>query len=267
MRKPPNIVIHINFLPDVLLFEPRRIWTALNTAAANGKISSTEAQDLSLRLGETAIFLGQRDYILRTSVRVLRNSLASLTEKIPDLSKIPELDRDGFRYRVLNGQELFKDRDIVLLAVDSLLFELRAYLDLLATFVYEILRGIGKAPQKQETLASGELVTILDGKSKLRPNAFLKFLCDRLSVETSWYEFLSRHRNFFTHEGAPYIAIEPIAIIPQGLEFIIMRKNIHNFSQADPGDYFRLSEFTEVLEKLRKLTGETQRYLVDKLER
>jgi len=61
---PPKAVIHINFLPEVLLFDPRRVWTALGRAEAKGAVKSGTREKIERELGQTAIWLAQRDYVL-----------------------------------------------------------------------------------------------------------------------------------------------------------------------------------------------------------
>jgi hypothetical protein len=75
-----------------------------------------------------------------------------------------------------------------------------------------------------------------------------------------------KHRNFFTHEASPYIAIEDRLVIPPEYDLIVMRTNIREFKTAAPADYFRLSECARVVEGLKKLTKQMQEELTKKLE-
>ncbi len=148
--------------------------------------------------------------------------MRDLVDKIPEPWKIPETELNGVLYRVVKGEELFKDRDKVLFAVDSVLFEFRAYLELIARYVYGVLKGVDRAPSAQATVSSGGAIRIVTKKGDLRAHGFLLYLCDLLFVPVSWYDFLSEHRNFFTHEGAPYIAIEDLARPPEeGVSLVV----------------------------------------------
>ncbi len=266
-RAQPKAVIHINFLPEVLLFDPRRIWTALTRAESNGIAKAGARQAVQNDLGQTAICLAQRDYMVRMAVSVLKDSLSSLADRIPDPLTIPEAEPGGIPYKVVRGKEIFKDREKALLAVDSLLFEFRAYLELLAKFVFGVLKGAGFAPPSQMRMPSGRTLAIVTKKGQLSTHNFLLHLCEQLSLDTTWYKFLTKHRNFFTHEAAPYIALEDRLVRPPEFEFIIMRVNITDFAQANPDDYFRLSEFTNVVQGLVQLSSEVQEHLVGLLER
>ena len=117
-RPPPKAVIHINFLPEILLFDPRRVWTALMWAEAKGTVNSGATQKIQGDFGQTAICLAQRDYVLRMAVNALKDSLLSLVNRIPDPGTIHEVESGGIPYRVVSGKEIFQDREKVLLAVD-----------------------------------------------------------------------------------------------------------------------------------------------------
>jgi hypothetical protein len=91
----------------------------------------------------------------------------------------------------------------------------------------------------------------------------LLYLCDRLQLQADWYKFLSLHRNFFTHEAAPYCAVEALPVRPPEFDLIIMRTNIQDFRKADPADYFRVSEFQGIVKGTRLLSAAAQQYLID----
>lgn len=267
MSSSPRDVIHINFVAGRLLFDPRRIWTALRRAEGTGRISSAIHQQLQHELKDLALYLAGRDFMLRTATKELKRLLEQITKLIPDPGSLEIISDKGAHYRVINGGEVFKERDRVLLAVDSILFEFRAYLDILAKFTYRIIVAIGEGPSPKEQLSSGKLVTITDKKGRLKPNNLILYLSDRLALSVNWFNFLSNQRNFFTHEAAPYIALEILSFHPAQFDFIVMRVNIHNFSTANPADYFRFSEFNSVINGLMKFTQTLQGHLVKVLEK
>jgi hypothetical protein len=139
MSTAPQIVIHINFLPEELLFEPRRIWTALSEAERRGTIDSATKERLLFNLGGTAIHLATRDYMVRAA-----KSLQQHFQRLGNLIDGRWIERDSIR--VIGSKEISVERDFLLLAVDSFLFEFRAYLELLAKFVHELYCRTGQAP-------------------------------------------------------------------------------------------------------------------------
>jgi hypothetical protein len=200
---------------------------------------------------------------MRQAVEELKSSLLDVYNQVPEPWSVGAVS--GFR--VVSGAACERARDRVLLAIDSFLFEFRAYLDLLARFVHGVLTALGKGPSRTETLSSGKIVGVTGKNGKIKPHAFLLYVCDKVSIPTDWYEFLSTHRNFFTHEGAPYCAIEDLMVRPPEFDLIIMKANIHDFQQADPSSYFRVSECQAVVAGIAALSAAAQKYVIDILER
>jgi hypothetical protein len=261
MRSGPKSVIHINFVVGDLFFDARPIWAALSRAAERGEVAPSVANELPEKFGETAIHLATRHYLMKRAIEELKLALADIFNQVSEAWGMPEAGVD----RVIRGSECERARDRVLLAIDSFLFEFRAYLDLLAGFMHGILLAIGKGPSKSERLSSGRVLQITGKGGNLRPHDFLLYLCDKLSVATDWYEFLSRHRNFFTHEGAPYCAIEDRMVRPPEFDLIIMRANITDFEHANPSEFFRVSECQPIVHGIQALSRAAQHYLADLL--
>jgi hypothetical protein len=262
MTSRPKAVIHINFLPGELLFDPRPIWSALNRAGEAGSIPASLPLELGTKFGGTAIHIGTRDYIMRAAVRELKTALLAVYKLVGDAADIPDMANT----RILRGSIVEGVRDRVLLATDSFLYEFRAFLDLTAKFAYGILAGIDKLPTTTQQLSSGITVNVADKKGRVRPHDFLLYLCDKVQVTNDWYMFLSAHRNFFTHDAAPYCAIEDRRMFPAEYDLLIMRTNILDFAVADPKDYFRVSECTGVMTGMRQFGSAVQSYLVGQLK-
>jgi hypothetical protein len=220
-------------------------------AESKGTVKAGTRERIERELGQTAIWLAQRDCVLQTAVKVLKDSLSSLCDSLPEPLSIPGIGAGGIPYKVVSGKDIFQDREKVLLAVDSLFFEFRAYLELLARFVFGVLKGKGHPLPVQKESASGQIHTILTKKGKLKPHNFLLYLCNRLSLNPAWYK---------------YLAIEDRMVRPPEFDFIIMRVNIHDFAKARPEDYFRLSEFTAVVCGVRSFAAKAQGHLVGLLE-
>src|SRR5437016_5686096 len=255
---PPRSVIHFNFLPGPLVFDARPIWSALNKTVESGKLSPQTAEKIHTELDQTALYLGMRHHLMRRTLTELRRADLDIERLMRDVGTVPA----GRAGRGVTGEHLDELRDHLLLMTDSFLFEFRSFLELLAAFVYEVLTALNKAPASVEHLSSGDTVAIVSKKGELLPNNFLLYLCDRLGFDTSWYRFLNEHRNFFTHEAAPYCAIEDLMVEPSKFEIIIMKANIIDFDTADAKDYFRLSDLHEVTYGLRDLSSAAQHYLV-----
>jgi hypothetical protein len=254
----PKAVVQINFLPITLVFDARPIWSGVMRASREKRLPADAMERISGVWGQTALHLATRDGIMRVAVRELKTGMQTLCDLIP-----VTLSSDTIRQLPpLSGKDAEAARDLVLLAVDSFLYEFRAFLELLAMFCYGVLSDIGKQPSQKQLLASGREVTIKNGRGKIRPNEFLLYLCDQLNVPVYWYEFLATHRNFFTHEGAPYCAVEHLMELPPAYDLLIMKTNIIDFSTASSDDYFRVSECSRVLEGVYRLAGAAQQHLI-----
>jgi len=262
MRARPKSVIQIDFSVGDLIFDSRPIWSALGRAVEQGAVGASVGCGLPQEFGETAIHLATRHYLMQRAIEELKISLTDIFNQVSGSWGTPVIGID----RVIKGADCQRARDRVLLAIDSFLFEFRAYLELLAGFTHGFLVAIGKEPSKSERLSSGRVLQITGKNGELRPHGFLLYLCDKLCVATDWYEFLSSHRNFFTHKGAPYCAIEDRLVRPPKFDLIIMRTNITDFDHADPSDFFRVSECQPIVRGIQSLSRAAQQYLISLLE-
>jgi hypothetical protein len=259
----PKAVVHVNFLPTALVFDARPIWSAVMRASQENRLPAEAMERISGAWGLTAIHLATRDGIMRAAVRELKTGMAALCDLVPVTLSIDTLRQ----LPPLNGKDADNARDLVLLAVDSFLYEFRAFLELLAKFCYGVLLGIGKEPRQKQLLASRRGKTPKNGRGKTQPHDFLLYLCDQLNVPVLWYEFLTKNRNYFTHEGAPYCAVEHLLEFPPAYDLLIMKTNILDFSTASPEDFFRVSECSKVLEGVHRLAGAAQQHLIATIDR
>lgn len=242
MGAPPKSVVHINFLPGVSVFDARPIWTALRKAEETGRVTPDVAQSIHGALDDTALHLRMRHYLLNLAVKQLRTALLDLYKLVPD-EWLPPVR--GFR--VVRGNDWERARDQLLIAVEMFFYEFRAFLELLAKFCFELLTQIGKAPGPKAQLSSGEVIEVSSKKGKVKSHNFLLYMCETRNISIDWFKFLVNHRNFFTHEGAPYCAIEDRLMIPKEYDLLIMRANVKDFTRANPQDYFRVSECQKVV--------------------
>jgi hypothetical protein len=94
------------------------------------------------------------------------------------------------------------------------------------------------------------------------PKQLGKAIGDVLSHGTQnadWFELLDKHRNFFTHEGAPYIALD-LSNEPATLDILIMKENIKTFT--DPDTFVSLSEISLIVKGFIGARRKLQDYLI-----
>lgn len=247
-------VIHFDFPVGAWLFDARPIWTSLKSSGISVPIYDSVVADC----GGTAVSIVTRGTLMATALKKIEAALSNMYHH-PEILQLP-----GF----VISPEVKTLQYELLLCLDSLVFEFRSYLDLIATFCHRVLDGISKGPSTDfVVLSSGQKIMLFNKSHELIRHNYLLYLCDELNHPTEWYTLLNGDRNLFTHESAPYCAIEFSFVPPNEAEFeaIIMRRNITDFSTADPKDYFRVSEFQPIVDGMLKFAPAVQAYIISKI--
>jgi hypothetical protein len=78
------------------------------------------------------------------------------------------------------------------------------------------------------------------------------------SQDAGWFVALDKHRNFFMHEGAPYLAVD-ISNEPEEFDLLIMKENIRVFT--DPEMFIALSEINIIVQGFITAKQRLQVYL------
>jgi hypothetical protein len=147
--------------------------------------------------------------------------LYSVTEK-HEKRHVFTKDKDGYSLRIDNDLKYNVISD-----VDSLLFEIHSVCELMTTLFQSLYSHAGK---------------VLDeDKVGLK----IKSIIENAGQDASWFSDLASHRNFFIHEGAPYIAID----ISRGFgnyELLIMKENIKTFENKDK--FITISELNDIVQ-------------------
>ena len=145
------------------------------------------------------------------------------------------------------GYALPIDRNIkysVLSDINSLLFEIKSCSELVTSFFVKVYGAIGKNIGMDD---AGPIIRNIIVESKQDP---------------SWFITLCNHRNFFIHEGSPYLAID----ISKGkgkYEVIVLRKNIIDLSANE--DWFPLSVINKITDGFCSSNPLIQRHLIKEI--
>ena len=70
---------------------------------------------------------------------------------------------------------------------------------------------------------------------------------------------LDKHRNFFIHEGAPYLAVD-LSNEPTTHDLLIIKEKMKTFS--DPDSFVSLSEINYIVQGFIEAKRQLQEYLV-----
>jgi hypothetical protein len=244
------------------------VWNELREGVKADRLPRATQNFLENEFSDTALSVVTRFGLMRTAVKDLNSALRELYSSLPET--IPLLPNQS--YGIVRDEEIEAARDMVLVRTDSVFFEFRSYLELVAIFVYGILKGLKKEPASEQRLSSGQTVQLATAKGGLSTHNFLMYLCDqagtsdnRPPVSADWFKFLSSVRNLFTHRGAPYCAIEQKSKTGPSFDVLIMKKNILDFQTATSTDYFRISEFQVVVGGATNLCSFAESYLKRKI--
>jgi hypothetical protein len=209
------------------------IWTAVNKGVKAGRIQTPESN--VYRLG---LHISTRLNILPRVVQRFNSSVALLYENIKDHDPkyISTEAKQGYAYPLDN------DLKYSLLAdIDALLFELNSVCELM-TRLFDMLRAHVGQP-----IPSGQV-----GKA-------ISDVLSQGSKNANWFVSLDKHRNFFMHEGAPYIAVD-LSNDPAKLDVLIMKENIRTFTDSDT--FVVLSEINFIIQGFIAAKKQLQNYLV-----
>ena len=128
---------------------------------------------------------------------------------------------DGFAFSVDNDLKYQIIADIELL-----LFEIKSSSELMTNFMLEIYKTVGK---EMDAMEMGKII---------------KKIVDDSGLDSMWFVSLAGHRNFFIHEGAPYLAIDT-SNGKGNYDLVVMRENIVDLTSND--NWFSLSTLNEIV--------------------
>lgn len=206
------------------------IWAAVNEAVKAGKV-----QPLPDQVGRLGLHLSIRLNILPRVVRKVNTGTFRLFETTREYA--PEYvfteANEGYAFPV--------DDDLkysLLADIDALLFELNSACELM-TRLFGLLRDHVGQPVPQKQLGSA--------------------ISEVLGRDAGWFISLDKHRNFFMHEGAPYLAVD-LSNSPTALDLLIMKDNVPTFT--DPDTFVPLSEVNTIVQGFVAAKHRLQKYLI-----
>lgn len=207
------------------------IWSVINNAIKNGICS--EPNKKSRELG---IHISTRLNLLPLITKRINSDwrlLYSETQKFGD-EYVFEKNKDG--YAVPVKPEVLNQ---LLVDIDSFLFETNSCCELMKKFLYEIHKHYG------EEIPRNEIGSILQ-----------KILIDN-GQNPNWFRLLASRRNFFIHEGAPYVSID---ISNKHPDLLIMKENLKTFTNHKK--FFRLSDFDSIIKGFSEAIVLLQEYII-----
>ena len=228
----PTRWVHLNMLGGDHWVLP--IWNALNNAAKAGRVPP-----ITEELGELGFHISTRLDFLPRIVKRLNYRVVYLYEAISNRGREHEfcqgVDSVAFDF----------DSDLkfeLLIDLDSLLFELNSVCELIGR-LFESLHTHAGQPMPKLTVGSS-VKSILQGAGK----------------DTSWFVKLNDNRNFFMHQGTPYVAVD-VSNARGNYDLLIMKEDLKEFN--NPTNFVRLSEINDIVQGFQYSRAVLQDYLVN----
>ena len=210
------------------------IWTSVNNAASEGKV-----QRISKDQQELGVYISTRLNFLPRIVSRVNSEVATLISAVKTHTQEHEFSAKS------EGASFQIDDDLkyqLLVDLDSLLFELNSVCELMGQLFEQLHKLAGKSMPKEGVGLS------------------IKSVLDNANQDSSWFVTLDNHRNFFLHNGSPYIAID-ISPSLNDFDILIMKENIKRFE--DDSKYLRSSDLNKIVSGFAASKPVIQKYLRD----
>lgn len=213
------------------------IWGAANKAVKAKRIR--RLPDACYRLG---LHVSTRLNILPRVVRRVNEGTSQLlaAAKGHGPEHVFTGSADGYAFPVDNDLKYFLLADI-----DALLFELNSACELMMQLFSLLHSHVGRP------IAKGQLGEAVRDALGGQPE------------DAAWFQSLDKHRNFFIHEGAPYLAVD-ISAEPNLYDLLIMRKEVKRFTT--PKQYVALSEINAIVQGFLEAKAKLQKHLASLFE-
>lgn len=149
---------------------------------------------------------------------------------------VQTMDHDAYALNVKEDLKLD-----LLIDIDAFLFEINSCCELLSRYIIELYKTKGQSLDHNQ---AGKL------QARIIKNA---------GIDASWFKELDMGRNFFIHNGAPYIAIDVTK--KPSYNLLIMKENLRSFE--DPSRYLTLTTLVNIREGFLKSLPELRKYLIE----
>jgi hypothetical protein len=192
-----------------------RLLTRIQQSASSA-LRERVSQSGTSKLSELGLAVSSKIHIVGVSKRRVDSVVDQIAKEIQGRKEeVVALLNSDAAIQVRQEGVLFE----ALLDIEAFLFEMHSTLEITETFVKLFRRSIlGDVHGRREKLH--ECFT-------------------RLNIDQSWYESLDRARNLFSHETAPWLALDIQSTDPYRFDLVVLKKNV---IVPRPEDYFHFDE-------------------------
>jgi len=208
------------------------IWVAVNDAISTGRVS-----DLAPEARQLGGYISIRLNMLPRIIKRINGQCKQLYEKIGERKPEHEFSES---HRGVSFEINYDLKYNLIIDINSLLYELNACCDFMAA----LFEALHKHAGKPIAMNSAGLL--------------IKKVLEDAGKNPAWFVILDGHRNFFTHEGTPNIAVD-LTNAPT-YDLLIMKENLFEFS--DTSKFFRLSDLNDIVQGFVVARPIIQRHLI-----
>lgn len=224
--------LHINTSYDDFWILP--IWKSVNDAVTSGKI-----KPIPNYIKELGLHISTRLEFFPFIIQRINSGIDQIYEVAGNHNK------ENIYTELIEGYALQMDRDLVyslLIYIDSILFELNSVCELMTKLFEKLYAHVGKPINKE--CAGLKIKSVIEKNGK----------------NSNWFQELDKHRNFFMHNGAPYLAID-ISIVHKNYDLLIMKENINSFK--DKSKFLKLSDINKIVHGFASAKPIIQQHLIN----
>ncbi len=212
------------------------IWNSIHKTIPENTIRKSQK-----KLSELALYIS-------TKLNMMPRIIESINKQCNALwDIIKERDKEDDYWNEHQGRALLLDDELkynLIIDLDSLIFELKSCLDLMRQFLMEIYK-----------LTNSKI-------SHKQINNEFKNIVLKDDLNATWYDDLEKHRTFFIHLGAPYIAID-LTNEEKYYDLIIMKESLKKFDNRKK--LLLLSDLNKIVNGFLKARGALQEYIIKHL--
>lgn len=215
------------------------IWTAVHNATREGRTTLPGPE-----VGELALHVSTRLTMLPRIVRRINQGCTTLYRTVRARQSVYEstATQDGYAFPVDNQLKYE-----LLLDIDSLLFEVNSACELIRKFFATLHEHAGRP-----------IPTDAIGKT-------LREVLTNAGQDPAWFVQLDNHRNFFMHEGTPYVAVDLSRADEDRYDLLIMKETLRHFT--DPQKFLRLSDLDSFVRGFAVSKVALQQHLIHLFEK
>ena len=213
------------------------IWNSIHKAIPENTIRKSQR-----KLSELALYIS-------TKLNMMPHIIERVNKECNEIWEVTKKgDKEGDYWNGHEGRALLLDDDLIynlIIDLDSLMFELKSCLELMRQFLLQIYQVSNSKISHKQINNEFKNIVLKDG------------------MNATWYDDLEKHRTFFIHLGAPYIAID-LTNEEKYYDLIIMKENLKKFDNRKK--FLLLSDLNKIVNGFLKARGALQEHIIKHLE-